>query len=433
MQIKKTSYIILALALLFSSLVPIAYKIGSNSNPLELAFYISALGLMGSTVIMIVKGTQRHLIEHIKNKRSILPFVVVGASFAIQTVIFSFTTHYISASLLAVLYRSWPLILILLTPLMLRERITKYGLLAVALGFLGITIVFWGGSPVSLPQVAIPFAALVLFAALLDAIIGIFQRRYKYELTSTLFLYNLFLFATVSIFVLYFGAPLMQSLNMQSIYAILFLGIAQNVLLTLLFTAAFRSVNLSIIANSAMSVPFITVVISYIVLNEAIEPAYLIIAFSVLAGLLIQKFAPKAPNYISKLKPRAKTPTLFDVTAAFVNTRNEIVYNEIKGTGRALAFYKKMNDPDLLGVYTTLITDFQKRDNECVITTNKHIGGVVNKDELEFIQEIMGYSNDDLLILGIGNPEKIELAFAELHKKINIDGYTSAIPPKVIS
>ena len=240
MKIKTAGYVVLALAIIFSGAMPIAYKIGSNFNPIELAFLVSVVSAVGSLALMLAKNTQGRLVEHFKSRRNLFPFAFVGASFAIQTLIFSYATHFISASLLAVVYRSWPLIFILITPFMLREKLTKYGLLAVVIGFSGMTLALLGGAAIGLPLVLLPFVGLVLVAAVLDAVTGVFQKGYKYEMTSTLFLYNLFLLITTSLFVVYFGTPITFNVGVNDLLVVLFLGVFQNILLTFLFTSAFR-------------------------------------------------------------------------------------------------------------------------------------------------------------------------------------------------
>jgi len=77
------------------------------------------------------------------------------------------------------------------------------------------------------------------------------------------------------------------------------------------------------------------------VLGEAILPYYLIIALGVLIGIVVQRSAPKTGNYIAEDKDESKKLSIYDITGAFVNTRNSAIYNAMKGDGRVLAFYKK--------------------------------------------------------------------------------------------
>ena len=429
MKIKTTGYVLLLIAIVLASATPMAYIFGSTSNPIELAFLVSLVGTLGSFTLMVATGKQKHLTEHARNPRSLWSFVYVGATYAGLTLIFSYTTHYISASLLAVLYRSWPLMLILLAPLMLRERTTKYDLLAIAVGFAGLAAAFLGGASVGISASALPFALLVLFAAFIDAVASVVQRNYKYEIISTVFLYNLFSMLTVALFLPMAGSQFSFNLSAGDIFAVLFLGIVQNIMLTFMFTESIRMVKLSVVATATIIVPFFTVLLDFFVIHEPIETVYLLIALSVAVGLLIQRYAPKTSNYISG-RSRERLPTLYDVTAAFVNTKSELIYNEIKGGGRVIACYKSLQEAASEPDYAHVVNRLARANPNCVILTNKADTPHVNQDEFEFIQEIVGHSDDDLLLLGVGKPNAVERAFEGLDRHF---GQTSPGPPKVRS
>ncbi len=430
MKIKIAGYVILALAIILTSVMPVVYKIGSNFNPIELAWLVSVVGVAGSLVIMFAKKTQGNLKEYLKSRRSIFPFAFVGIAEAAQTLIFSYTTHFISASLLAVIYRSWPLLFILITPFAFKEKITKYDALAVLIGFSGMAVALLGGTVISLPIVLVPFAALVFLAAVMDAWVGVFEKGYKYEMTSTLFLYNLFFFITTSLFMVYPSAPINLNLGLSDVSVILFLGIFQNILLTFFFTSAFRMNRSSLVANASMIVPFITIALDYGLLGEPLQISTLAIAVSVLAGLLIQKFAPRTTNYLSKSKLSGSAPLLFDVTSVFVNTKNELLYNVIKGDGRALAFCIKSKNEEVLK-RCFLAIDEMKGDNY-LITTNKSDSPELDPSELEFIKDITGQKPDDLIILGFGKPDIVEDKLTMLHVKVFSSSY-SIDAPSVVS
>lgn len=304
-------------------------------------------------------------------------------------------------------------------------------MLAVVIGFSGMAIALLGGTAIGLPLVLLPFVGLVLVAAVLDAVTGVFQKGYRYEITSTLFLYNLFLLITVSLFMIYPGAPINLNIGVNDLLVILFLGIFQNILLTFLFTSAFRMNKSSLVANAAMIVPFITIALDYGFLKEPIQISSLLIAVSVLAGLLIQKFAPRTTNYSSKSKPSGASPLLFDVTSAFVNTKSERVYNVIKGDGRALAFYTKPGNEDVQNRYLSVINEIS--EDNCIIMTNKTDSPDLHPNEMEFIKEITGHGAEDLLVIGFGKPDFIEDKLTELHKRVSLPDSHSIEEPRVVS
>jgi hypothetical protein len=57
---------------------------------------------------------------------------------------------------------------------------------------------------------------------------------------------------------------------------------------------------------------------------------------SILQGVQI---SPKNKGNFVMSKSRKKNMPLYDITAAFINTKNQEIYNTMKGGGRVLAFY----------------------------------------------------------------------------------------------
>ncbi len=417
MKIKTTGYVLLVLALFVSALTPLAYKLGSNTNPVALAFYISLLGVVVSFAVMLAKNTQKNILIYIKNPRQLVSFAIVGITYAALILIFSYVTHYVSASLLAVLYRTWPLMLVAATPLLLRTRITKYDALAIAIGFSGLAIAFFGGASLGLSAAVIPFALLLLFAAFIDAIATAVQKRYHYELTSNIFMYNLFTLIGVIPFLLYTGGAGLFSMPFNDIYVILFLGVIQNVILTFLFTGAIRIVKTTVAANAILVVPFLTLLLDWAILKEPIELIYVLVAASVLIGLVVQKLRPSTQTYLSKKPAGSRMPTIYDVSSAFINTKSNLIYENMKGNGRVLAFYKKAEELQQPGVDSEAL-DLQ--DNYgCVIFTNKTKTAHIREEELEFIKEMMGYHQDDLLVLGVGKPDDVERRLGEISTSLD--------------
>jgi drug/metabolite transporter (DMT)-like permease len=430
MKIKTFDYLMLAVAVLLAGLIPIVYKLGSDINPLTLAFFISLVGTVVSLGVVLYKGTGEKVIEYLSGRRSLAAMLVTGLfTFTALTLIFSYTTHYTTAALVAVIYRSWPLLVLVLAPLMMRERITKMEMLGVAIGFGGLAAVFLNGTGASLPVALIPFAVLIFIGALLDAVTCVVQKRYHYELTSSIFIYNLISFLVLLPLALYFNA-VSFSLALDAVAAIAFLGVLQNVMMTFFFVYAFRSIKTAVAGNAFLLAPFVTMVLGAAFLSEPIIPSYIVIAASVGIGLLVVGMAPKTGNYITKNKKHETTaslPTIYDVTSAFVGTKSNAINAAIQGNGRVLAFYKKTNGPEKvasgLGAVSAM-RDAMSTSGDCFIFTNKEPTGEVRASEFEYIKDIVGHDDGDLLVLGAGKPESVEAAFGEIHSRFENGGVT---------
>ncbi|MCL4374208.1 MAG: EamA family transporter [Candidatus Marsarchaeota archaeon] len=411
MKIKSFGYALLALALVLSASMPIAFKLGSNISPLKLMFFASLVGTIVSLFVTIAKGTTRRSFEYFTKRTPFLVMATFGVlDYTILTLIFSYATHFVSASLVAVIYRTWALMLVLLAPFIIRERISKYDIAAVLIGFSSFAVVMLQGTPLSMPVAVLPFVGIVLVGAFLDAFTNAVTKRYSYELTSSIFAYNLIAFAIFLPLALIYGQASLAGMSASDIMAIAFIGIVVDVALTFAFVDSIRMLNVTLVGTTNILVPFITIALSFVLLGERMYWYYFVIAIGVAAGLLVQHYAPKRSNYISKNKS-TRGYAIFDVSGAFAGTGSPTVYKMLKGNGRALAVklaaskkvYDIMEQNGRLG----------GQDGYMIFTDSRPFGEI-SKNELDFIKDIVGAEENDTVIIGVGKPELVEERLANL-------------------
>ncbi len=420
MKVKTFGYVVLGIAVLMLGLFPVAYRFANSTDPLTLALYIALVGTVASFILMMYKGTQGYLVGYFTKRTPLLVILACGLlEFAGINLIFSYTTHYITASLVAVIYRTWPLMALLLAPLLLRERISKMELLGVFIAFAGMAIAFLWTSGNSLTGVALPALALVFLAALMDAVVSSLQKRYSYELTSLIFAFNLVSAAALLPIALYFNAA-SPDFTSSIAGAVIFIGILQNVLITFFFILAFRSVKTSVASNAFMLVPFATMVFEFLILGQPIVLAYVAMAISVCIGFVVVNIRSKnASSYVASRKDTA-LPTIYDVTSAFVSTGSAGVSRAMHAGGKVLAFYKKVEASGMdRGIdMVEKMNDDGSAYGECFLFTSVDPADGIRPAEMEYVKEIVGHGDDDLVVLGAGEPSAVEHAFEELHSKL---------------
>ncbi len=419
-KIRLYGYILMIATLLLASSTPIAYKFASGISALELLFFVSLTGTVFSGVLVLVKGKQKNVVEYFTKPRQFAAMAIVGIlTFTFLSFTLSYAAHYVSAAMIGIVYRTWPLMLIAIAPFIIREKITRWDALAVLVGFSGLFATLIGNTSISIPLVAIPFVVLLLLGAFGDAIASAVQKRYNYEMYSSLFAYNVISFAIFLPLTFYFHAIQLSGLSTTTLYAIAFLGVVQNVMLTFFFVVTLRTVKTSLLGNVLISAPFVTMMLGYALLGEPIEPYYIVIAVSVVIGVVIQRLAPKTTTYLSKNKDKSKRPgfLLYDVSSAFANTENAMIYDVLKGSGRALAFCKRIEGADQLAAHHKIVEEENKAAKNCIIFTNKmqNVKPPLN-EEIAFIKDIMGYGDQDLLVVGVGDPEPVEKSLYNIYK-----------------
>ncbi len=414
-NVKAIGYLSLILTLVIVGVVPLAYKLGSATTSLGFVFLVFLISTIMSFFVMIGRGSHTNIRSYMGKREHLWVFIAIGFFFLAQTFLMSSGTHYVSASLAAVIYRSWPLILILLSPLLLKEKMTKWDFSAVLIGFAGMAIALMPNTLISIPIFAIPYIGIILLAAFVDAFQSGFQKRYQYELSSATFIENLIGLAIITPLALYFGA-INIPLSLGILIPALIIGILQNVLLSYLFPLAFRIVKTSIASVTLMFPPFVTMILSYFLLGEPIQLSYLVIAGSVFLGLIVQRFAPKSSTYISKTKVRG--PNLYDVSAAFTNTRSKLIYYHLMGEGRVLAFCKHLENETRADKYIGTVKNACNKA-DCAIFSNKLPNTEIMPDEYALIKDITGHEDNDLVVLGVGKPAVVETSLVEVHKQLS--------------
>ena len=236
MKRKTIGYLLLVIALLLSAIMPIAFKLGSNIDPLKLMFFASFIGLITSFIVTLLKHTTKQGLSYFTDKKARMAMAEFGVfDYTILTLIFSYVTHFVSAPLVAVIYRTWALMLVLLAPFIIRERVSKYDIIAVLIGFGSFVVVMLQGTPLSIPFILMPFVLIVLFGAFLDAFTNAVTKRYSYELTSSIFAYNLIAFVLFAILAAYFGQINLIGFNLNDVIAVVFIGVVVDVALTFAF------------------------------------------------------------------------------------------------------------------------------------------------------------------------------------------------------
>jgi len=426
MRIKAFGYIMLMLAILLAASMPIAFKLGSNISPIKLVLFTSLVGTVASFIATLFKGTTRQSLGYFTKKTSFLAIVSFGIfEYVALTFILSISTHFASAALVAVVYRTWALMLVLLAPIIIRERVSRYDIIAVLIGFSSFAVVMLQGTPISMPLYLLPIVGLVLLGAFFDAFANAISKRYSYELTSSIFAYNLVAFIIFLPLALLTGQASIIGINANDIIAIAFIGIIVDVVSTFAFIGSIRTLNVTVVGTSNILVPFITVLLGFVLLNEQMYWYYFIIAIGVAAGLLVQRYAPKTSNYIAKNNSKELKYAIFDVSGAFVGTDSAVIYKMLKGNGRALAV-KLAYEKEL---YDIIKNEQKERSsaaessasNEYIMFTDSKPFTGISATELAFIKDVVGASASDTVLIGIGNPDVLEKKLIEMsnaHKPI---------------
>ena len=410
-------YVLLAFSVLVGALVPIAFSMGSAIPFTTLLFYVSITGVVTSFTMMILRGTSNQLKDLVKDRTFLFSIGLLALLVnVVEPLGLSYATHFITADLTSVLYRTWTILIILVAPFVLREKMTKWDIAAVSVGFLALAATVIGGTAISIPASELPYVGAVLIVAIGIAFANAISKRYNYELTISTFCYNVIGLAVFAPLAIFTNSWQLTVLTPNVIFAILFIGSVFYAIFSFTFFESLRVIKTSVFTTVFIAVPFLTMVISALTQGVPIIPSYIVIALGVVAGIAIQRFAPKnSGNFITSKRHKAKYGvSMYDVTSAFINTRRVDLKRTMHGGGRILAFYTQGSNK--LNISKEELDSMGGEG--CVLFTDKHHPNMLSSDELEFIRDITGATDDHMIVMGSGNPDEVTDKFSAVDKML---------------
>ncbi len=409
MNIKHKGALALAFVIFELSFWSIFLKIGGTSIGLiPQLFYGFLVGFIVSLSISLIRDKGSGLRSVVKNPNMLVLIIIMGLlNNAFTQLFLGVGTLGTNPSIGAIVYRSWPIIIALLTPLVVKQRVRKLQTLATVLGFVGIYVILNGGVLFNFNLATTLFIGALLVAALCTSFSGLFMNRYTFDAFGAVVMFNLSSLIFVAVLAFITHTSLNVTFTVGSAISVLFLGAFAYGIGTALVYYVIKVFGPLLFGNVALSIPFFTIVLSAFLTGTQIKAYYIVAALLISSGIMLQRYGSVIPERITKRGSLSRI-TLFDVTGAFVSNRSQLITKQVRGGGRALAI--KLDDE-------TIYHDdlhrwiFEKRN--CIVFTNIEPLKDSKPEEIAFINDIMGMQKGGTALIAMGEPESIEDAFEE--------------------
>lgn len=170
-MLKKGYFCIAVATILFSTMEIVLKTISGVFNPIQLTFTRFLVGgiMLAPLALRTLKKRGLHL-----GFRDVLPFAGIGfIGITVSMSLYQLAVTYAPASVVAVLFSSNPLFVLLFAWLLLREPVPRRSFLALALDIVGIFCVI---DPLHM-KLSVPGVVLTLVSTLLFALYGVAGRR----------------------------------------------------------------------------------------------------------------------------------------------------------------------------------------------------------------------------------------------------------------
>lgn len=404
LSIRQRSYLCISIAMLELSFLSILSSIGGkNIGAIPLLFFTFLVATITSFLFVLFKKRTGALRSLLTDKRSLAVLATAGilnyAGAQLFLTLGVLGTNPITAS---IMLKLWPIFLAIMLPFTLRTRVEWQQAVALLIAFAGVYVMVTNGSVVTLNMQELPYVGFLVVSTLCTAVSNVMIKGRNHDIFSEVFLFNLSSFALVALLAPSLGTQITLSMNLASLVSVLFLGAITYSAGSLLFFYTLKTLDPLIAANASYSTPILTAVFSYVILGTPLKVYYLYSFALIVAALAVQnRYSKKAPRYRGARKKNALP--IFDVTGAFAHSTHPHISASIRGNGRALATKVKADVYDALG----------KNKHGCMVFTNKDPPESVNMDEMNFIEDIMGPSNDEIILMALGDADSAEQALGE--------------------
>ncbi|MCL5239380.1 MAG: EamA family transporter [Candidatus Marsarchaeota archaeon] len=403
MQIKNVANAYLIIGIVIAALWPVVLNLATSVNVFEFTFFAYLLALPASLAFVVLSGKTKDLRKLIASKRDLAVVCVVGVlNYGFMDFGILFAEHYISPSLAAVLLRSYPLLMLVFLPVILREKVSRIQVGALMLGFVGIiAAVMFGQSGAFGGTEAMMGIGMALAVALATAFSLTLTKRYIYDTESSILAFNCVsvIFFGIAFFAV--GAPL-GGITAPVIFALLFTSIVANVLFAFVYYMSIRMMKITVVTNSYLVVPFLTFAFSYIILGQPMLPIYFLVGILVSAGILLQRFDKVGGTFLAKEQHKLRDFVIFDVSGAFANTGEVAISSALREGARVMAVklperHRKTVEKRING------------GNYSSVFTNKH---EPIASEVNYVKGIMGAAPSDMILMKVGSFDEGEAFFA---------------------
>lgn len=177
------------------------------------------------------------------------------------------TYEYIPASQAVILHNTYPLMMLLLSWLLFREKSDRWALCCVALGFVGVFVLVSAGGGLGNVQFSIG-VAVALGTAFSFALFCVLIKHACFSVMPGMFLLNLFgLLFLLCLLPIY---PMQWSISGKDMLLMAYLGIFPTAVAFILWNKALRMIPTGRSSNFAMLVPILSLICITVMLNERI-------------------------------------------------------------------------------------------------------------------------------------------------------------------
>lgn len=292
---QKRAYLYAIVTILLWSTMASAFKISLKYlDYFQLLFFASLFSCITLFIILTFQGKLNLLKNTSKQDLMHSAFLGILNPFLYYLVLFK-AYSLLKAQEAGTLNYIWPIILVLLSVPLLKQRIHWMSIIAIVISFSGIIIISTEGNVTTLEFKEPLGVALAVVSSIFWALFWIFNLKDQRDEVIKLFMN--FVFGTVYVFIalMYFSG--FNSISFKGLTGALYIGLFEMGLTYVLWLKALKlSSNTAVVSNLVYLSPFISLIVIRSVIGEKILLSTIIGLFLIICGIAVQHLSRKFMN-----------------------------------------------------------------------------------------------------------------------------------------
>ncbi len=289
MKQQQKAYIFALSAVLLWSTVATAFKIALQYvDFIQLLFFASGIASVVMFIIITIEGKLKKIVS--VSLGDVFQSAIRGFLNPFLYYLILFKAYYILPAQEAMtLNYTWPIMLILLSVPLLKQKISKVGLLAIVLSFIGVLLIASGGNPNNLQFTNLYGDFLALSTSIVWAVFWIVNIKSKMDESLKLFYSFLFGFIFSIPMVAFFSSfsiPLATGIG-----AVVYIGIAEMGITFFFWLYALKlSKRTDQVSQLIFLSPFLSLIFISVILKEEIQTATIYGIVLILGGIFLNNW-----------------------------------------------------------------------------------------------------------------------------------------------
>jgi len=294
MKKQNLAYILAILTVALWSTVASAFKISLRYlNFYELLFFSSFFSLLLLFIILCIQKKIGLVFE--SSKQEIINSVIMGFLNPFFYYLILFKSYSILPAQEAItLNYTWPIMLVLLSIPILKQKISFISIISIFISFMGAVIIATKGSLANLQFSNIAADFLPVFSAVIWALFWIFNIKDKRDKVVKLFLNFFFGFIFMLIFSIFYNIDIVEIIlqKPKGLFGSAYVGFFEMGITFVIWLKALQlSETTAKISNFIYITPFLSLLVVNIVIGEEILFATFIGLIFIISGIGLQKYA----------------------------------------------------------------------------------------------------------------------------------------------